>query len=295
MTLLLVPGPEPDAAHLAPHRVWQAVNYDQVTPQISSGGKTFITFITRSVFLDLELTQNLGVISLRVLDQGSLGYKVLATESAGKVPATSMLLHVNLQVVRLFKYFPTHLARQNFLSPVSFYLVSAHLNMFQEPLVVWAEGKPISTRGTEGLAFFVMDRSYMTFQAAALKNFATNLTKRLLLHSFRYRFCVLFLHMFFKVGSCVKNNFTKFALCCPVFAKNVILELLLLREEQTTEVARDVLLQLLVDLSLVTSQTGVGLEVRLANVTDKGPVLGVSLQVGFQPPLVTQHFQANRT
>ena len=70
--------------------------------------------------------------------------------------------------------------------------------MFLEPLVVWTEGKPIPTTGTEGLTLFMVNRSYVTFQAAAaLKYLAADFTERFLLHSFRYGFCVLLFHVFF--------------------------------------------------------------------------------------------------
>ena len=55
--------------------------------------------------------------------------------------------------------------------------------------------------------------------------------------------------------------FTQFALGRLVFAQDVILEFFLLREELTTEVTRDVLLEFLMNLSLVTSQAALGLEV----------------------------------
>ena len=59
--------------------------------------------------------------------------------------------------------------------------------MFLEPLVVWTEGEPMPTSGTEGLTLFIVNRSYVTFQAAAaLKYLAADVTKRFLLHSFRY-------------------------------------------------------------------------------------------------------------
>ena len=60
------------------------------------------------------------MVPLRVLDKGSLGHEVLATEGAGEVSAACMLLHVNLQVVRLFKHFPTNFTGETFFPPVTF-------------------------------------------------------------------------------------------------------------------------------------------------------------------------------
>merc|ERR1719361_1893086 len=68
-----------------------------------------------------------------------------------------------------------------------------------------------------------------------------------------------------------------------------------MREKLATEVARHVFLQFLMNLSLVTSQATLGLEVRLTNVTNVVSDLSVSLQVGFHPPLVAQNFETDRT
>ena len=110
MTFLLIPGPEALLTVLTPDREGQAVLQDEVFPQISPAGKTLLTLRTGLGFLHLELAQTLRVVLHSVLDQSPLGDETFPTVSAGKVPPSSVLSHVDLQVVRLVENFSTNLA-----------------------------------------------------------------------------------------------------------------------------------------------------------------------------------------
>ena len=90
VTLLLIPSPEADITFPAPHWIGEVVDLDQVLPQVCSGCETLLTFITRPIFLYLELAQELRVISLRVLNKSSLGHKILPTEGTREVSAACM-------------------------------------------------------------------------------------------------------------------------------------------------------------------------------------------------------------
>ena len=110
MTFLLVPGPEALLTVLTPDREGQAVLQDEVFPQVSPAGETLLTLRAGLGFLHLELAQALRVVLLSVLDESPLGDETFPTVSAGKVSPSSVLSHVDLQVVRLGENFTTNLA-----------------------------------------------------------------------------------------------------------------------------------------------------------------------------------------